>query len=469
MILLKSENKNFLYNVGYQLLSLIVPLIMVPYTSRVLGVENIGIYAYTYSIVYVFMLIGMLGINNYGSREIASVRDNRELLSRKFCEIYELQIIVNLVVIFFYFIYICFFCKEYKIIALIQAIFLISNIFDINWFYFGIENFKLTVSRNFLIKVISIFLVFSLIKREEDIVVYTLVMSVTTLICQIYLLVWIHKYVDFSLVPMRESFLHFKEIIILFIPVLAFAVYRVMDKTMIGKFSSVSELAYYENAEKLMNVPLAVISALGTVMLPRMSYLFENNKFEYETTIQSSMKLMIKMSVIMCLGLVLIADDVVLVMFGEVYSRSGSVLKLLSVTILASSWANVIRTQYLIPLKKNSIYITSTIGAAIANILFNSILISKFGAIGACIGTIVAEYFISIYQCVKTKKELKYREYLKMVIRELCIVFSIIIAIYFITLNLKNVVLRLIMKITMTLIVYMLINRKYITKMIIGK
>lgn len=163
---MKSENKNFLLNVAYQLLSYVFPLITVSYISRRLGVDNVGIYSYTYSIVYMFMLAAMLGINNYGNREIAKVRDNRDELSRVFWSIYRLQLMVVGVVIVGYLSYLLLWCKAYKEIAAIQFLYLVSVGFDINWFYFGLEKFKLTITRNCIIKVLSLVLILCFVKTS---------------------------------------------------------------------------------------------------------------------------------------------------------------------------------------------------------------------------------------------------------------------------------------------------------------
>ena len=123
---MKSENKNFLLNVAYQMLSYVFPLITVSYISRRLGVENVGIYSYTYSIVYMFMLAAMLGINNYGNREIAKVRDDREKTSGLFWEIYRLQLFIVGSATVGYLFYTVFLCREYKNIATIQGLYLIG-------------------------------------------------------------------------------------------------------------------------------------------------------------------------------------------------------------------------------------------------------------------------------------------------------------------------------------------------------
>ena len=157
---MKAVNKNFIYNTVYQILIYIIPLILTPYISRVLGPDKIGVYSYTYSIVYYFMLFTLLGINNYGSRTIARVGENKEKRSELFFSIYGLQWRIGLIMLIVYNVMVCTAFKEYFVISLIHNFFLLSAVFDINWFYFGIEKFKITISRNIIIKILSLIMVF---------------------------------------------------------------------------------------------------------------------------------------------------------------------------------------------------------------------------------------------------------------------------------------------------------------------
>lgn len=466
---MKAQNKNFLYNILYQLLTFFVPFITVPYVSRVLGAENVGIYSYTYSIVCIFMLSGMLGINNYGSRTIARVRDDKDKLSRTFFSIYFLQLMINIIALVLYSTYVLVFANSYKSVYFIQTIFLISICFDINWFFFGLEKFKITVTRNLIIKILSVILVFILVKDKGDLNVYTFIMSFSALLSQIFLIIILPKYVNLKKVKFKEIFSHFKEVLYLFIPVLAFSIYKVMDKTMIGLFSSVTQVAYYEYAEKLMNIPTAVISALGTVMLPHMSYIMQNDKEKYKKTIFDSMKLVSKLSTIMCFGLILISSDAVKVLFGSEFEASSSILILLSTTILASSWANVIRTQFLIPLKKDKVYIRSTFVAAVVNLFLNIILIRKYAAVGACIGTIVSEFVVMLYQLFSTKNDLEYKKYMICLIGEGIQSFIIIIIAFIFSIFIHNVYLRLIVKVSISALLFVLLNKEYIIHDFLGK
>lgn len=466
---MKPQNKNFLYNIIYQLLTFVVPLITVPYVSRVLGAENVGIYSYTYSIVYTFMLFSMLGINNYGSRTIAKVRDDKEKLSKTFCSIYFFQLFINIIAVAIYALYMILLVRKYKMVYLIQSIFLLSVCFDINWFFFGLEKFKITVTRNLIIKFLSVILVFIFVKNQNDLNIYTFIMAFSALLSQLFLIIILPKYIKLRKVKLNDMFSHFKEILFLFIPVLAFSIYKVMDKTMIGTLSSVTQVAYYEYAEKLMNIPTAIISALGTVMLPHMSYLMQKDKSIYKKTIFDSMKLVSKLSTIMCLGLILISSDAVYILFGKEFESSSTILILLSFTILASSWANVIRTQYLIPLKQDKVYISSTLVAALANLILNFILIKKFAAIGACFGTIVSEYIVLFYQIFSTKNDLEYSKYVLCLIKESIKSCIIIFIAYIVSMVIHNIYIRLICKVIVAILLFVMINKDYILHDFLGK
>lgn len=467
---MKSENKNFLLNVAYQLLSYVFPLITVSYISRRLGVDNVGIYSYTYSIVYMFMLAAMLGINNYGNREIAKVRDNRDELSRVFWSIYRLQLMVVGVVIVGYLSYLLLWCKAYKEIAAIQFLYLVSVCFDINWFYFGLEKFKLTITRNCIIKVLSLVLILCFVKTEGDLAVYTYIMAGSTVASQLYLIFSLHKYVNRVKTTLQDSLKHLKGCLLLFVPVLAFGIYRVMDKTMLGSLSTVTELGYYENAERLINIPISVINALGTVMLPRMAYLIEHKTSkDSKKTIYASMKLALLLASMMATGLYLIADDVSVVLFGEQFLKSGSIIKILSVTILASAWANVIRTQYLIPMRMDRIYVKSTVGGAIVNLILNTLLIGKYGSYGACVGTIVAEYFVMLYQTIKVKAELDIEKYSILLFEFIIKDVGIMVITYSFGKLFGSIYIRLIVEICLAVLLFLGLNYKYIVNEFLGK
>ena len=455
--------KNFIYNVFYQMLIIILPLITIPYVSRILGSKGVGIYSYTYSIVYYFMLIALLGINNYGNRTIAKVRDDKNKLSKAFISIYSIQLFMSILMIILYLIYIALFNNRYMDVATIQTIYLISCIFDFNWFFFGLEKFKLTVVRSTLVKLLSLFGIFMFVKTKNDVWLYTLILSLSTLFSNILLIPFLLKEIELVNVKFTDIKKHIKPVLILFVPVIAVSLYRIMDKIMLGLLSNINEVGYYEQADKIVMIPLGIITALGTVMLPRISNLVskgENKKIlDY---IKKSVKFMMFLAFPMCFGMIAVANDFVPIFLGKGFVKTGYLISCISCIIVFTSFANIIRTQYLLPKEKDNIYIISVIGGAIINLICNLIFIPLYASIGACIGTIAAELIVMLYQVYKVKDELPIKEYLKDILPLFIEALVMFIIILFIKLLPISAIYKVIIQVFVGAGIYGLLNYKYI-------
>ena len=464
---LSSVKKNYLYNVIYQLLILILPLITAPYLSRVVGAQGVGIYSYTYSIVYYFMLICLLGVNNYGNRCIAKTKSNKDEMSRTFWGIYAFQLLMGFLMIFIYLVYVFCFESEYKTIALIQSLYIVSSVFDINWFYFGLEEFKLTITRNSFVKIGSVILIFIFVKSSSDLWKYTLIMSGMTVLSQLLLWRFIKKRIKFVKIKKEDILKHIKPNFILFIPVIATSIYRVMDKIMVGSMSTVTEVGYYENAEKIINVPLALISALGTVMLPRISNILvqtDNDDAEnkIDNYIDKSTSLIMFMSFAMSFGIIAVGYNFAPLYYGIDFQKSGVLMMILAITIPMTAFANILRTQYLIPKEMDKIYLKAVFLGAMINLIFNFIFIPYFASIGACLGTIAAEFSVMLYQIIALKKNLSIKKYLKNIIPffiKAIIMFVVVYALNYVDMK---AIIRLAIQIILGCAVYGVLNIKYI-------
>lgn len=459
--------KNFIYNITYQILILVIPLITAPYLSRVVGPEGVGTYSYTYSIVYYFMLLTLLGVNNYGNRTIAKVRENKIKLSRSFWEIYVFQLLSGIIMLICYIIYLVMFNSKYKIIASIQIIFIISAILDINWLFFGLEEFKKTIIRNTLVKVGNVILIFLLVKTKNDLWKYTLIMSGMTCVGQLVLWSFIRKKILFVKIRLKDIKKHIKPNLILFIPVIAISLYKMMDKVMLGFFTNVTEVGFYENAEKIVSIPMTLITALGTVMLPRISNIISKGDIkQVKEYISKSITFVMFVSFAMCFGLVCIGYNFAPLYFGKEFQKTGILIMMLATTLPFLSFANVLRTQYLIPKEKDKIYITSVSLGALFNLIMNCIFIPKFQSIGACIGTITAEAIVMIYQSYAIRKELSIVTYIKKIIPffvKALVMFAIIELINYLDIN---AILKIILQIFLGGIIYCLLNIRYIMQIV---
>ena len=206
-----SIKRNFIYNTFYNILTILIPFITTPYISRILGPTGIGAYSYTYSIAQYFVLFTMLGITKYGNRTIAGIREDKNKLSKTFSEIYSMQVITGIVMTLIYTLCLISVFKTHRILFLLQLIYVISAIFDINWFFGGIEEFKVTILRNIIIRLLNILLLFMFVKSKNDVSVYCFILSSSTFLSNISL--WpllLKRYVTFQKADITMIFKHLK-------------------------------------------------------------------------------------------------------------------------------------------------------------------------------------------------------------------------------------------------------------------
>ena len=411
----KSITKNYIYNLIYQILTLVLPLITMPYLSRVLGSTPIGIYSYTFSIVSYFILFGALGVSLYGQREIAYVNEDKTKRKRIFWEIVICRFVTMAIAIIVYLFYIAN-TGEYEIYYRIWLVEIIAAAFDISWFFQGLEEFKKTVIRNVIVRLVSVTLIFVLVKTPEDLIKYITIYAVADLIGNLSLWMYLPKYFKGIKIDKVKSFSHIHAIILLFIPQIANQVYNLLDKTMIGDIIvDKSEVGFYEQGQKVIRVLLTLVTSLGIVMIPRMASTFASgNKEKIIDYMKKSFKFVFFLAFPIVLGLISVAQSFVPLFFGEGYDKVIILLNVISPTIVLTGMANVIGTQYLLPIKRQKEYtITVVIGLAI-NFVLNYVLIHLYDSIGASIATVISEVIVVAAQLYVIRKDIKVLEIIKL-------------------------------------------------------
>ncbi len=407
-----SVKLNFLYKMLYEVLVLLLPFITSPYVSRVIGAEGLGTYSYSHSVAYYFVLLSMLGHSKYGNRAIARVRDDENQLRHTFSDLLTVHVLISLVFCLVYLGYVL--SLKQRLYALIQLAYVLSALFDISWFYFGIEKFKLTVLRSSLVKIINVILVLLLVKQADDLWIYCLIMSGGMLLSQLTLWIPLRRHVR----PVRPEIAgmksHLKPLLLLFIPAIAVSMYKYMDKIMLGWLSSTAQLGFYENAEKVSNIPVTIIGSFGAVMLPKMSNLAARASREESRRYNSlSMQFVLCMAFAFAFGLAAVGTTFAPVFWGGAFRVSGGLMMGLAVTIPFVSFANVIRTQYLLPNQRDKAYLSSVVIGAGMNLAVNAALIPRWGAMGATTGTIAAEVSVCLVQAWVVRRELPLGSYVR--------------------------------------------------------
>ena len=395
----KSITKNYIYNLIYQILIIIMPVITTPYLARTLEPEGTGVYSYTISIVTYFILFGSLGLAMYGQREIAYVQEDTKKRSKIFFELVILRFItMSISMAVFYVIYGR--AGEYAVYYRILLLEMLANCLDISWFFQGIEHFKKTATRNIVVKIFSVISIFIFIKSKSDINKYLLIYVLTTLLGNCSLWIGINKYIQ--KVPFKELrvFSQIKPTISLFIPQIAIQIYTVLDKTMIGAIlGDMSEVGYYEHTQKIVKILLTIITSLGAVMMPRIAKCYaEGAKEQIKAYMHKTFKFVYMLAFPLIFGIIAVSDNFVPLFLGAEYEKAKLLLKVMSLIILFIGLSNVTGSQYLLSTKKQKQFTISVICGAITNACLNLILINKFESLGAVIATVIAEFTVTAVQ-----------------------------------------------------------------------
>ena len=400
---------NYLYNIFYQIVKIVLPFFLVPYTMSHLGASVLGINDFASNIANWFILFGILGINIYGNRQLAKVRDNRKELSKEFFEILAVQLINMLISTIFYILYIVLFVKENSLIYYLVIITVVSSAFDITWLYYAVENFKTVSLRNVFVKLLGVACIFIFIKKPEDLWLYVVINGVSDLIGHIITYSGLHKYIDFVPFSVKDAYKkHLTPTFLLFIPTIANNVYALCDQTMLGfMIEDKSAVALYKAAQGFVKMFIYFVTSIGAVVMPRISNLFGkgNNKGEIEKFINQSFGLVCLLAIPMMLGMAAISPN----FFGWYLPGEPSIVLLVQVScplILLLSLNNLYGTQYLVPTEHTNEFTISTIVGACVNCVSNFILIKLFGGIGACLGSVIAETSTILVQRHYVRKDI---------------------------------------------------------------
>lgn len=376
---------------------MVAPLITTPYISRVIGSDGVGIYSFTNSIVTYFTLFAALGTASYGQREIAMHRDSPESTSRLFWEIEILSVFTTCIATGAWLIWILI-STQYSAYYGVLTMSVIAVAFDISWYFGGFEKFKYIVIRNTLVKITGIILLFVFVRTNNDTLLYVAIMAATGLLGNISMWTYLPRMltkVDFhSLHPFK---VHLRQTFAYFIPTIATSVYTVLDKTMIGAITnSESQNGYYEQATKIIRMAESLLFSLNTVMSARQSYLFaEGRTNEIKDKINKSFEFLFSLAIPFMFGIIGVARNFVPWFFGKGYEPVVTLLWLMSPLPVVICISNILGNQYLTPSGQRARSSKGIIAGAITNFILNSILIPHYGANGATVASVAAEFVIS--------------------------------------------------------------------------
>lgn len=402
----KSLKLNAALNIVKQCMNLLFPLITFPYSSRILNPEGIGKVNFALSIVSYFSLLAGLGIGKYATREAAKIRDDKIQFSKFAKEIITINFSTTIIsyALFFIALFAVPRFSEYRVLLCICSSTILFSTLGMEWVYNAKEEYVYTTVRAMCFQVLSLILLFVLVKTKDDYIKYASINVISSVGSNILNFINLRKLVDFKVKVQKELKKHFKPILILFASSVAVSLYNELDKTMIGFLANDEQVGFYSASTKITKLVIALITAILTVISPRLSHYAENNKEKFFELLKTTFNVILMLCLPFMLGLIVMAKPLTILFCGENFESAIIIMQVMAVIIFMIPLATFCSTQIFIPLRKDKYTFYPVFVGAGVNAICNVILILRFGGLGAGIATVIAETSVTISSFVLVKK-----------------------------------------------------------------
>lgn len=405
----KSLKLNFVMNAALTMSSIIFPIVTFPYVSRILMPSGTGRVTFATSLISYFSIFAQLGIPTYGIRACAQVRDDRAKLSKT---VHEL-LIINLIMSFFVYIFLGVALVtvprlfEDRILYIIISSTILLNVIGMEWLYKGLEKYSYITIRSIIFKFIALIAMFVFVHKKDDYIIYGAISIFAASASNILNIIHARKYIDFSFIGHYDLRKHLKAVLVFFAMSCATTIYTNLDTVMLGFMKSDIDVGYYNAAVKIKVILVQVVASLGGVLLPRCSYYVEKGMWaEFKRICSKALNFVVVIALPLSVYFIIYAQDAIVFLSGAEYLGAIFPMKIIMPTLLFIGITNILGLQILVPLGKERIVLYSEIAGAITDLLLNIILIPKFGASGAAMGTLVAEFVVLSVQYVALRKQL---------------------------------------------------------------
>lgn len=401
-----SVKYNFLMNFILGASQFIFPIITFPYISRVLLAEGSGKVTFAASVANYFLMVASLGIPTYGIRACSQVRDDKQQLSKTAHELLLINLVTTLLVTITY--VICILCvprfRTDETLFLINGINIVLNMFGMNWLFQALEQYDYITIRSLVFKIISVFLMVTFVHEKSDYTTYGAITVFASVGSNILNLFRARHYIQFKWLGNYHIIKHIKPILILFAQSLAVSIYTNLDIVMLGFMKTDVDVGYYNAAVKVKTILVSLVSSLGSVLLPRMSYYAKENMSEkfYET-----MSMALNFTALIAFPLStyfsMFSEECIQFLAGNGYSGAVLAMRIITIAIIPIGLTGILGIQVLTAIEKEKYVLYSVIVGAVLDFFLNLLLIPRFGATGASLATTIAEFSVLVVQLIYTR------------------------------------------------------------------
>lgn len=403
----KSLTKNFIYNYIRTFCNIAFPLITFMYTSRILGAEGIGKFNFSKSFITYFAMIAMLGINQYGTREAAKLRDSREKLSKFTHEVLIINSITTIgaFLLLFASIYIVPKLHDYTSLLLVNSITIFMQGLGMDWLYQAEEEYEYITKRAILFQIIALIALLIFVKDSDDLIVYSFINVISTSGSYVLNFYYSKQYVDWKFLGEYELKKHLPGMLWLFAMAVSIELYTVLDTTMLGFISGDRAVGLYTAAVRVNKLTNSLITALGVVLVPRLSYYVGKKETDkMRDLVCKGYNYVFLMSIPSAIGLLCLSKDIISILSGVEYAQATFAMRIMTPIVILIPFSAMTNQQTLVPLGMEKRILISTCVGAVTNFITNSLLIPRFAQNGAAVGTVIAETAVAAVCLINAKR-----------------------------------------------------------------
>lgn len=413
----------------FQLLMLVVPLITTPYVARIFTPYHLGIYAASYSVASLFVTFSMIGLPIYGARRIAQINNIVER-TRVFFNLWVIQILCS---------FICFFFFNGLVVILhldkiyyVQSFLILATMFDISWFYIGLEEIRKNLLRNLVTKILATLSIFILIKSPTQLEVYAVINIIAVFCGNLTMFSTLRPYVEFK----RKHFkIYFRKKVVtdsfrLMIPMILDNLKNTSSRVILSNLSGNYQVGIFDQGSKIIVIILGIVTSTSNAVSPRMSYLVEEKQItKMRSYFEKFIVLISVFSTITISGIIAVAEYFIPIFLGGGYDEVIPILVIGSFLIMFGTYNVFLMNGMIIPFSLDRELVKTSLASLIVIVLLNFLLVPILGSIGSALGLVISNITLTILYCWILKGYLELIKIVKYIFSSLLIILSVSILI----------------------------------------
>ncbi|HEX6427009.1 MAG TPA: flippase [Niastella sp.] len=388
--------KNLVYNFLLSCSQILMPLISIPYISRILTPEGIGKVSFIDSLSYCFVTIAEFGIVVYGIREIAKVKHNKDQLRKLVSELVVMHCITSGITLIFYGITVYILWHKIQDIRLVffSVSFLLVNAFACEWYFWGLEKFRYITIRSFISRLLAVISLFILVTEPADYYIYYGIITTAAIINLLSNLINVFKQFPLTLKEIQWK-RHVKHTLTTYSISIVYSIMVWLDNVLLGIVSTAAVVGMYSMSIKMIRVGVSLFTDMFLVLYPRTTtLLYQEKDKELQQTILRSVQLVFIITIPASFGIFLLAEPLVKTLLAVSFYPVSVNIQILALLPLIKTYSLFLNKQILMAHGKERLQLYGLIIGSSAYILLMLCLSYYLHDLGACYALIFGETIV---------------------------------------------------------------------------